>query len=104
MMDNFSNDRIGLAGLWLCYKTENHQACKEMFTSGVEAVDRLSRGKNISRVNDQGAETQISIRPQPVQSALPVWITAASNTDTFVQRVKSVRICSPICRDKIPVS
>jgi alpha-ketoglutarate-dependent taurine dioxygenase len=50
---------------------------------GIETVRALWRGDSVTALNGVGAETSVKILPRPVQSELPVWLTAAGSPDTF---------------------
>src|SRR5205807_107964 len=49
----------------------------------IETVRSLWRGNSVSRINGAGREVSVEIYPKPVQSELPVWLTAAGNPETF---------------------
>ncbi len=58
---------------------DRHQALRE----GIETVRTLWAGGSIRRRDGLGNEVEVSVRPRPVQPALPIWITAAASPDTF---------------------
>ncbi|MBU8897157.1 amino acid adenylation domain-containing protein, partial [Corallococcus sp. M34] len=89
VIDNLSDGRAGVsfATGWnandFIFAPENFKQRPEAVRRGVEEVRRLWRGGSIRRVNGAGVEVDVSIRPRPVQSELPLWITAAFNPETF---------------------
>nr|WP_223759268.1 non-ribosomal peptide synthase/polyketide synthase [Myxococcus sp. RHSTA-1-4] len=89
VVDNLSNGRAGVsfAAGWnvndFIFAPGNFHQRPEAVRRGVEEVRALWRGGTVRRTNGQGAEVEVSIRPRPVQSELPMWLTAAFNPDTF---------------------
>lgn len=89
VVDNLSNGRVGIsfASGWhandFVIRPEAYAQRKEMMVESIQTVQRLWRGESIRRVNPKGDEAEIRIYPTPVQSELPVWLTAAGNPETF---------------------
>jgi natural product biosynthesis luciferase-like monooxygenase protein len=52
---------------------------------GIEVVRRLWRGEPMCVRNGDGREIEIRTNPRPVQSELPVWVTASRSKETFVR-------------------
>ena len=56
---------------------------KQAMLDGIETLRRLWRGESQRATNALGVEVELSIHPAPVQDALPLWLTAAGNPETF---------------------
>ncbi|MCP4417734.1 MAG: LLM class flavin-dependent oxidoreductase, partial [Chloroflexi bacterium] len=89
VVDNLSNGRVdlGIAAGWqpndFVLRPGNYPDRKEIMFRDIETVRKLWRGESIKVMNDLGKEIEVQTLPHPVQKELPVWITAASNPDTF---------------------
>ncbi len=90
VVDNLSSGRVDLsfATGWnagdFVLSPANHTNRKEVMFSGIETVRRLWRGETISVPSVTGEDAAVKIYPLPMQRELPVWITCAGNTETFV--------------------
>ncbi|HLO85986.1 MAG TPA: MupA/Atu3671 family FMN-dependent luciferase-like monooxygenase, partial [Nostocaceae cyanobacterium] len=91
IVDNLSAGRVGIsfAPGWnpndfalFPEKYPNRQ--QEMF-NGVEIIRKLWRGESIFIPNGNGEQVELRIYPTPIQPELPIWITAASNPQTFIK-------------------
>src|SRR6185503_21009320 len=49
----------------------------------IDTVRRLWRGEAIAFTGGAGNEVQVKILPRPIQSELPVWVTAFGTVETF---------------------
>ncbi|MDX1440248.1 MAG: LLM class flavin-dependent oxidoreductase, partial [Rubricoccaceae bacterium] len=56
---------------------------KELMFRQIEQVKALWRGEAVNFPGHEGEPVAIKTLPRPVQSELPVWITAAGNPETF---------------------
>jgi natural product biosynthesis luciferase-like monooxygenase protein len=89
VVDNLSNGRVGVsfASGWqpndFVLAPENYTQRRELLYAGVETVRNLWRGGSVSRTGGNQELVEVSILPKPVQSELPVWITAAGAPETF---------------------
>src|SRR5437763_15839936 len=50
---------------------------------GIDTVPRLWPGEHITLPNGSGQDVQVMVRPRPIQSELPFWLTAAGSPETF---------------------
>ncbi len=93
VVDNISNGRVGLglASGWVPndFVIDDHQddfACrKQVFEDKIRLLQRLWAGEKHKVVNPHGEEVEVQTIPRPVQPAVPIWITAAANPETFRQ-------------------
>lgn len=89
VVDNLSGGRVGVsfASGWhandFVLAPDKFQDRKAIMYRDIEAVRRLWAGEKITRSDGAGSETAVGILPRPVQSALPIWVTAAGAPDTF---------------------
>ncbi len=89
VVDNLSDGRVDIsfAAGWqpndFVLQPQNYADRKEIMFAQIEDVQKLWAGETMSFADAQGKEVELSIRPQPVQRELDVWITAASNPETF---------------------
>ena len=54
----------------------------------IQVLQRLWRGEAIKRIDGTGKESPIRIFPEPIQSELPLWLTAGGSEDTFIRAGK----------------
>lgn len=84
IVDNISNGRVGIAAAsgWhaddFVLSPMTYKERKAHMLSRLELVRRLWRGETVILPNGVGSSTAVRIRPRPIQSELPVWLTAAS--------------------------
>ncbi|MFF1904868.1 amino acid adenylation domain-containing protein [Kitasatospora sp. NPDC058218] len=89
VVDNISVGRVGLsvASGWqphdFALAPGNFADRKEIMFRDLEVVRRLWRGETVRTVSGTGEEIEVRTLPRPVQSELPVWVTAAGNPETF---------------------
>lgn len=91
LVDNISNGRVGIsvASGWhaddFVFFPENYADRKELMFSGIETVKKLWRGEPISITGGAGSEIEVKILPKPIQPELPIWVTAAGSSETFIK-------------------
>jgi natural product biosynthesis luciferase-like monooxygenase protein/FkbM family methyltransferase len=89
VVDNLSGGRVGVsfASGWhaddFIFAPDLYAGRKEAMFAGIETVRALWRGEAVGRRGGAGQEVAVRILPRPLQSELPVWVTAAGNPDTF---------------------
>lgn len=89
VVDNLSNGRVGIsfASGWLpddfVLMPEAFEDHKERMFRQIEQVRSLWRGEALAWPNPMGHSVELRSLPRPVQSELPVWVTAAGNPETF---------------------
>jgi natural product biosynthesis luciferase-like monooxygenase protein len=89
MVDNLSGGRVGVsfASGWnpsdFAFFPERYRNRQEAMLAGIRAVQRLWRGETTKARSGNGEEIEIRIYPSPVQTELPVWLTAAGNPETY---------------------
>jgi natural product biosynthesis luciferase-like monooxygenase protein len=91
LVDNLSGGRAGVAFAsgWhsddFVFSPENYNERKEITFEGIKIIQQLWRGEPIKTRGGGGNEIEVKIFPTPIQPELPVWITAAGNSDTFIK-------------------
>ncbi|MDN7666773.1 type I polyketide synthase [Burkholderia vietnamiensis] len=91
MVDNLSNGRVGVsfASGWnpddFVFAPDKYATRHDEMLTTIDAVRKLWRGAPLEATNGVGKPVQLRIYPTPVQPELPVWVTAASNPQTFVR-------------------
>ncbi|WP_175732063.1 type I polyketide synthase [Burkholderia ambifaria] len=91
MVDNLSNGRVGVsfASGWnpddFVFAPDKYATRQDDMLTTMRAVQHLWRGGSLDARNGVGKPVQLRIYPTPVQPELPVWVTAASNPQTFVR-------------------
>ncbi|WP_373542541.1 MupA/Atu3671 family FMN-dependent luciferase-like monooxygenase [Chamaesiphon sp.] len=89
VVDNMSGGRVGIsfAAGWqpndFVLRPETYANRKEMMFEQIEQVQALWRGESISYPNGKGELVAVQTLPRPIQSKLPIWVTAAGNPETF---------------------
>jgi natural product biosynthesis luciferase-like monooxygenase protein len=89
VVDNLSGGRVGIsfAAGWqpndFVLRPENFQNRKDIMFQQIEEVQTLWGGGSITYPNAKGEGVEVRTLPRPIQSKLPVWITAAGNPETF---------------------
>ncbi|MES2825222.1 MAG: MupA/Atu3671 family FMN-dependent luciferase-like monooxygenase [Pseudomonadota bacterium] len=90
VVDNLSNGRVGLAiaSGWhtrdFVLAPENFETRRKIVHQGIGTLKTLWNGNKIIRKNGKGNDVEIQVFPKPIQNELPLWITASSNPETFV--------------------
>ncbi len=91
LVDNLSNGRVGVAFAsgWhaddFAFFPDHYADRKNVMFQGIETVRRLWRNEAVMVRGGAGNEIAVTLFPQPIQAALPIWITAAGSADTFVK-------------------
>jgi len=89
VVDNLSQGRVGIsfAAGWqpddFVLNPAAFEDRKDRMFRDIETVRALWRGDAVSLPNGEGRDTEVRIRPRPVSTELPVWVTAAGNPETF---------------------
>ncbi|MDF5725917.1 MAG: type I polyketide synthase [Rhizonema sp. PD37] len=91
IVDNLSAGRVGisLASGWnpndfVFFPEKFKDRHQELFLD-IDVLQKLWRGELIHKTNGNGNKVEIRIYPTPIQPELPIWITAASNPQTFIK-------------------
>ena len=91
LVDNLSRGRVGIsiASGWhpndFVLAPDCYENRKELMIENIRLVRKLWRGEAVDFPGPDGAPVSTSIMPKPVQSELPIWVTAAGNPETFRQ-------------------
>lgn len=91
VVDNLSNGRVGVsfAAGWqpndFVLAPQNFANRKQSMLDNIDVVRRLWRGESMDFPGHDGKSVNVRTLPRPVQRELPVWLTAASNPETFEQ-------------------
>lgn len=89
VVDNLSNGRVEIcvASGWnvndFIFAPQNYAGRKSQLAERIETVRKLWRGETQTFTGVDGQETTVSILPRPVQTELPVWLSAFGSIDTF---------------------
>ncbi|BAY07129.1 MupA/Atu3671 family FMN-dependent luciferase-like monooxygenase [Calothrix sp. NIES-2098] len=89
VVDNFSRGRVGIsfAAGWqpndFVLRPETFENRKDIMFQQIEEVRALWRGETVNYPNGKGEMVAVQTLPRPIQPELPIWITAASNPETF---------------------
>ncbi|MEB0192204.1 MULTISPECIES: MupA/Atu3671 family FMN-dependent luciferase-like monooxygenase [Pseudomonas] len=89
VVDNISNGRIGLALAPGFHPTDfvlnptRYEKRREHFADSTRVLRAMWRGEPYNGINGLGENENVTVLPRPVQSELPVWITAADSESSF---------------------
>ncbi|WP_282045867.1 MupA/Atu3671 family FMN-dependent luciferase-like monooxygenase [Roseibium album] len=89
VVDRLSGGRIGISFAPGFHPTdfigrkEQFETRRETFWPKIDLLRSLWRGEPHRGIDGAGRETDIRIRPEPLQPDLPVWVTASESGDTF---------------------
>ncbi|WP_276381415.1 MupA/Atu3671 family FMN-dependent luciferase-like monooxygenase [Flavobacterium sp. H4147] len=89
VIDNLSNGRTGIsiASGWhpndFVFSNSNYEVRHIEMREKITELKKLWEGHSVIRKNGTGQDFEITIRPEPIQKQLPLWITAAGNPETF---------------------
>ena len=89
VIDNLSNGRVGIsfASGWqpndFAIMPDNYERRKDIMFEQIEVVRKLWKGVSVEFKSPLGKNIMLRTLPRPIQKDLPVWITAASNPETF---------------------
>jgi natural product biosynthesis luciferase-like monooxygenase protein len=90
VVDNISEGRVGLsfASGWhpndFVLAPDRYADRQAHLRQGIATMRALWAGEPVTRQNGVGRTVQIRPRPRPVQTELPVWVTSAGSSETFV--------------------
>ncbi|MBG1267392.1 non-ribosomal peptide synthetase/type I polyketide synthase [Nostoc sp. WHI] len=91
VVDNLSHGRVDLAFArgWnpndFVLSPDTYADSKEVMFSGIQTVQKLWRGENISLPNGVGKQTDIKVYPLPMQRELSIWITCSGSKERFIE-------------------
>jgi natural product biosynthesis luciferase-like monooxygenase protein/amino acid adenylation domain-containing protein len=91
IIDQLSQGRVGIsvASGWnprdFVLHPERFADRKQSLFTQIKILQDLWRGSPYHALDGNGAMTQVTVYPRPVQANLPVWVTAAGPTDVFVR-------------------
>lgn len=91
MVDNLSGGRVGVsfASGWnpgdFAFFPDRYANRYEEMCRGIQQVRHLWRGESIAIERGDGQQQDVRIYPTPIQSELPIWVTAASSPQTFIK-------------------
>ncbi len=89
VVDVLSGGRVGVsfASGWhphdFALAPEQYADRHEAMFRGIESVRRLWRGETMAARSGSGEAIHVRTFPTPIQSELPIWLTAAGNPQTF---------------------
>jgi natural product biosynthesis luciferase-like monooxygenase protein len=89
VVDNLSQGRVGIAFAsgWhaddFALYPEHYAGRKELTWRGIEQVQQLWRGESLTVQGGSGGDIEVRVFPRPIQSELPIWLTAAGTIETF---------------------
>ncbi len=89
LVDNLSGGRAGMAiaSGWqpndFILQPQNFDNRKDVMLESIDTVRALWRGEPVDFPNHKGEMIKTTTLPRPVQSEIPMWITAAGNPETF---------------------
>lgn len=89
VVDNLSKGRVGmaLASGWhaddFAFFPDRYEGRKELMYRNIVTLQQLWRGDTVPVQSGSGKIIDVRIYPKPVQSSLPLWITAAGTAETF---------------------
>lgn len=94
VVDNLSNGRVGIAFAsgWnpkdFALAPDNYAHRKQVMFQAIEEVKTLWNGENVSFEDGLENKNNIRVFPKPKQKELPIWITAAYDSETFIKAGK----------------
>jgi natural product biosynthesis luciferase-like monooxygenase protein len=90
LVDVLSDGRVdlGVAAGWfpndfVLAPPGTYERRSELLFEGIEVLQRLWHGEPWRGTNPMGHDIEVRTMPRPVQSDLPIWVTAAGNPETF---------------------
>jgi len=89
VVDNISNGRVAIsfASGWqvndFALAPHVYKNRKETMMAQLEEVRRLWRGEPFTFTTPKGENVPLRTLPRPVQTELPIWLTASGNPETF---------------------
>lgn len=91
VVDNLSQGRaaISFGSGWnvndFIFYPDRYPERRALMFQQIETIQGLWQGMSCRRINTFGKEVELSLYPQPIQKALPVWVTSSGNSATFTQ-------------------
>jgi natural product biosynthesis luciferase-like monooxygenase protein len=91
VVDNLSNGRVGVsfASGWhpddFIFAPEVYEDRKDVMFRHIELIQRLWNGETIMMPGVGGQEVAVRLLPKPVQEHLPIWITSAGSSATWIR-------------------
>lgn len=91
MVDNLSDGRVGIsfASGWnpgdFAFFPDRYAQRWQIMVDGIQTVRQLWQGESITVKGGDGLSLPLRVYPTPIQPQLPIWITAASNPQTFIK-------------------
>jgi natural product biosynthesis luciferase-like monooxygenase protein len=89
VVDNLSGGRVDVAFAsgWhaedFAFCPADYAARRDIMFDRIETVRRLWRGETVAAETGDGRPYGLRLFPRPIQSELPIWLTAAGSVDTF---------------------
>lgn len=89
VVDNLSKGRVGiaLASGWhaddFVFFPSRYEERKQLLYQNIATLQKLWRGELVPVQSGSGKTIEVRIYPKPVQTVLPIWITAAGTPETF---------------------
>ena len=89
VVDNLSNGRVQLsfASGWhdrdFIFQPQNYENRRDIMIEQMDELRRLWRGESITRTGGEGTPHEIYTYPRPIQSELPIFVTAAGTPQTY---------------------
>jgi natural product biosynthesis luciferase-like monooxygenase protein len=89
VVDNISDGRVAVsfASGWhandFVFAPGNYDGRREIMAREIETVRKLWRGEPVTYPGGDGRPVDVRIRPRPIQSELPIWVTAFGSPETF---------------------
>lgn len=89
VVDNISRGRVGVsfASGWhptdFALRPESYRDRKDVMFEGIETVRRLWRGEAVRQIGVEGRELDVRVLPRPLQTEIPIWVTASTSPVTW---------------------
>ena len=97
MVDNLSGGRVGVsfATGWnpsdFAFFPDRYASRHQAMYRGIHEIRKLWRGEAVPITRGDGQSQTVRIYPTPIQAELPIWVTAASNPQTFIKAGRTGR-------------
>jgi natural product biosynthesis luciferase-like monooxygenase protein len=91
VVDNLSRGRaaVSFASGWhpddFVFFPNNYDNRKDVMFSHIETIKKLWAGESVRFQSTGEREVEVKVFPRPIQPALPIWITTAGNTQTWIK-------------------
>lgn len=89
IVDNLCGGRVGLsiAPGWqpvdFVIRPEAYGERHQQMFAALDTVQRLWRGEEVEFPDAEGVPRKVRTQPRPIQTELPIWVTAAGSPETF---------------------